>query len=277
MNHSKQISIGVTFLICSFVILWLLLTKMHYDTQKFSNIPDPYITMEADEEFLEVEVIPPKTYGQESDAPAYNEEYIDNPSQLAPQTGTNLTTQGRVEQPKQTVTQKNPSTVQQKQQPTTDKSAAAIDKKAEEEKALAQQTRNLTKNAFAQASNKNNAVNGKTDEGAAGNPNGNPDSAAGPKATGTKSGVSGSAGGGWKMPAYSRNIPSNEVGSVTFEITVNIDGSPEKITQIAAKGLTSATISKCKAEIQSRKFTHPNPEAAKPTTARVTFTFVDPA
>ena len=79
------------------------------------------------------------------------------------------------------------------------------------------------------------------------------------------------------MPSYSRNIPSNEVGRVTFEVKVNRDGSIGKTTQIDAIGLTSATIAKCRAEIQRHKFTHPNPETAEPATARITFSFVDPS
>lgn len=242
----------------------------------YSDEPDPYIAMAMpDEEFIDVEVLKPVGDGPEDVAPALTPEDRFDDSQVAPESGTNLTSQGPVDKPAKTVTSRKDSPLTEKQQPKTPP-ASAVDKKAEEEKALAKRTENLTKNAFANAESKGNAQNGKKDEGTAGKKDGNPDSAGSPSATGKRPGVSGTVGGGWKMPEYSRNIPSNEVGKVTFEVKVNSNGTVEKITQIDNSGLTSTTIARCREEIKRHRFTHPHPETAEATTARVTFTFVDP-
>lgn len=279
LSQSQQISAGITFIICLFLLLSLLIIKMAWNPAVDTPEPDPYITMAVEEEeFIEVEVLKPQTVGDEDVAPALTPEDMNNEAQPAPQSGTDLTTQGKTESPVQPVTQNKPSPATEKPRQTTSKPAAAIDnKKEQEEKALAQRTQNTVNNAFANANNKHNATNGSKDEGFAGKASGNPDSGAGPKANGTKAGsATGHAGGGWRIPAYSRNIPSNELGSVVFEVVINADGSVGKITQISNNGLTSATIAKCRAEIQRHKFTHPNIAEAEPATARITFNFQDP-
>ena len=281
MEQSKQISLGITFLVCCCVLIWLLVARLPWNPEVDTPEPHPYITMaaEPDEEFIDVEVLPPVKAYDESDAPALTEEDMFNESQIAPQTGVDLTTQGKVDKPAQVVTQQKPSPVVEKKQPSSPKPAAAIEnQKAQEEKALAQRTKNNVVNSFANANNKNNAKNGTNDEGNAGRKDGDSNSAASPNSKGTTAGISsGTVGGGWKMPAYSRNIPSNEVGSVTFEVAVNRDGSIGKITQISNNGLTSATIAKCRQEIQRHKFSHTDMATAQPATARVTFTFKDPS
>lgn len=279
MDRNQQIAAGITFLICCCLLIWLVVAKLAWDPVIYPPQPRAEITMAVadDEEFVEVEVMKPNLSGDEQSAPAMTPTELNNESQPAPQSGPDLTSQGEVGTPKQTVTQRRESSVKETAKPSPAKPASAIDRKAEEEKALAQRSNNTVSNAFANANNKNNALNGKKDEGNAGKPDGNPDSAASPSAKGTKAGsTEGTVGGNWRMPAYSRNIPSNEVGEVTFEVVVNKDGSVGKITQISAKGLTSDTISRCRAEIQRHRFTHASPETAEATTARITFRFRDP-
>lgn len=273
LTQSQQISAGITFLVCLYILLMLLLTKMSWNPVLDVPAPHTYIAMEApEEEFIEVEVLDPVPNGEEA-APALTPEELNNEAQPAPPTGVNLSTQGKPDQPVHEVTQKTPSPIKEVQQPTKPHPAAAVtNQKEQEEKATAQRTQSAVNNAFANAKNKNNAVNGTNDNGNAGKTTGDVTSAGG-----TSSGVSsGTVGGGWKMPLYSRNIQSNEIGSVTFEVVVNSDGSVGKITQIANNGLTSATVAKCRAEIQRHKFTHQTPAEAQPATARVKFTFQDP-
>lgn len=280
MSQTKQLAAGITFLVCCAIFIVLLIVKLTWSAKQAEEDTHLHVTLAEipEEEFLDVEIIPIPGESEELAAPAETPEDMDNESQPAPQSGTNVTTQGKVDKPVQTVTQQKPSTVKEKQKPTPAKpSAAADNKRLEEEKAMAKQTQSNVTNAFSKAENKNNSQNGTKDEGQAGKKDGNPESGAGPSANGTKIGTSsGTVGGGWKMPAYPRNIPSNEVGSVTFEVVVNKDGTVGKITPISNSGLTSATIAKCRNEIQKHRFTHTNPSTAEATTARITFTFKDP-
>ena len=279
MTQSQQIAAGITFIITVILLLWLLLCHLSWNPALDTPEPDPYIALIEEEEFLDVEVLQPTAVGEEDVAPTQNDEDAYTESQPAPLSGVDASTQGKVDNPVQTVTQQKPSTVTEKPKPSTSKPAATIEnKKEDEEKAMAKQTQNTVSNAFANAQNKNNSTNGLKDEGKAGKADGNPDSGAGPNANGTKVGsAKGTVGGGWRIPAYSRNIPSNEIGSVKFEVAVKSDGSIEKITQISNNGLTAATISRCRAEIQKHKFKNQNPSTAQAATAIITFTFQDPA
>lgn len=278
MDQNKQIAGGITFLVCGVIVIWLLVTRLTWQAVYTPPEPHPYITMADDEEFIEVEVVTPPTGGNDASAPAQTPEDVSEQSQPAPQSGVDLSTQGPKAQPVQPVVQPKPSPVKETPKPTPPKPAAAVDnKKAEEEKAMAQRTRSSVTNAFANANNRGNAQNGSKDEGTAGRRDGNPDSAASPNSNGKKIGAtSGTVGGGWKMPAYSRNIPSNQVGSVVFEVQVNADGSVGKVTPVSNTGLGDATTAKCIEEIRRHRFTHSDMENARPTTARVTFTFRDP-
>lgn len=275
MDQSKQIALGITFLISCALILWLLLTKLAWnpfekdatDTELFFAVLE-----EPQEEMPDMPYIPP-VKGEETGEAAQTPEDANEESRPAPQTGTNLTTQGAVDKPVQTVTQQKPSPVKEVQKPTPSKPAASVDKKAEEEKALAQQTRNQVSNVFANAQNKGNASNGSKDEGVSGKTTGNPTATGG---TGTSASVSGQIGGkGWRIPNYSKNIKSNITGSVRFNVEVKKDGSVGKVTYGSTK-LSQTTINDCIAEIRRHKFINSDPENAEPTTAYITFTFVDP-
>lgn len=280
LDTPKQISIGVTFLVVVILLLWLLFTKLDWTPIQQLVDDGPHITMAEfdEEEFIDVEVEVPPITGQTESAPAYTPEDVKNESQPAPQTGVNLSTQGKVDHPAQTVTTPKPSPVKEQQKPTPEKPAAAVkNEKEEAQKALAQQTNNKLANAFANAQNKNNAKSGTADNGPSGSATGNPNSAASGDAKGTSVGIEDqSVGGGWRFPNYSRNIQSNEVGFVRFEIQVRQDGSVGNVTQIGGKGLSKTTINKCIAEIKSKKFTNSNMATAEPATARLTFRFVDP-
>lgn len=279
MERSRQIAACLTFLIIGLLMVWLLVAKLHVQPLSTPVSSPTSIVMgaeSAEDEFLDVELLNPPLSGDESAAPAQTTEDMDNESQPGAETGVDLKSDGHQGSPAKTVTSERPSTVKEKTKPNPERTGNPLEQKTAREKATAQRTNNELANAFAKAANKNNALNKNEDTDNAGKKNGNPSSAAGPNAKGSQPGVSGQIGGGWKMPVYSRNIPSNEVGHVTFEIVVNRDGSVGKITQIDNKGLTSATIALCRSEIQRHKFTHPNPTIAEPATARVTFTFVDP-
>lgn len=283
MDRNKQIAAGVTFLVTVAAIIWLMVAHISWD-QPWPVQPDPYIEIAAaqPEEFIEVEVEKPRpVHGDRASAPALTPENMDNQSQPAPETGVNIKSQGPAGDPAKTVVTNRTSPVQkkQKEQPAKAGNPEQKEKDLEQERqqATARRTQNETKNAFGKATAQNNALNGKEDTGNAGRVNGLEGSAGRPDSKGTSKGsYRGTVGGGWKMPVYSRNIQSNEAGSVTFEVSVNPDGTPGTITRIGGSGLSDATVAKCQAEIRQKKFTHPAPETARATTARITFTFQDP-
>lgn len=271
-GQSRQLAAGITFIVCLVVLLFLLLTRLSFPPDNVEVLPEPYIVM-AEPEFVDVEVVEP-VYGDMANESAQTPEDMANESQPAPVTGTDLSTQGPVDETVSTVITPQPSTVRETARPSAPKPAANTDAREKEEKALAKRTQNNVSNAFAAATNKNNAQTGTNDNGPSGKADGNPNSAG---SNGSKAGSSsGTVGGGWKMPAYSRSIPSNEVGTVQFEVEVNRDGTVGKITVISNSGLTSATVAKCNAEIRRHKFVNSNPAEAQPATARVKFTFQDP-
>ena len=275
MDQSKQIAIGVTFIVSCLLLLWLLLTKMSWNPLSMvTTSADLYMTPleEPEEEFIEVKVTPP-VQGKEIAEATQTPDDLNEESQAAPPSGTNLKTLGPVDKPSQVVTQTKPSPIKEVQRPTPAKPAATVDKKAEEEKALAEQTRNKVNNAFANAANKGNATNGTTDVGTTGKQDGNPNSGG---STGATASVEGQVGGdGWIIPPYSKNIKSTMTGKVTFTVEVKQDGSVGTVRAGATK-LPASVVKACMAEIKSKKFRNRNPETAQPATAYITFTFVDP-
>ena len=279
LDTPKQISIGVTFLVVVILLLWLLFTKLDWTPIQQLVDDGPHITMAEfdEEEFIDVEVEVPPITGQTESAPAYTPEDVKNESQPAPQTGVNLSTQGKVDHPAQTVTTPKPSPVKEQQKPTPEKPAAAVkNEKEEAQKALAQQTNNKLANAFANAQNKNNAKSGTADNGTSGSATGNPNSAASGDAKGTKPGVTVDLPGGeWKFPSYSRNIQSNNLGSVKFSVYIDESGKVTKIVQQGGSALNEKTISQCRNEINKHKFIYVGKSTPTPAIATVTFTFVD--
>lgn len=282
MDSSKQIAGGITFLLCAAIVIFLMLAKLAWDPARpWPPKPDPYIEMAFDEEFVDVIELPKPQLvnSQEAAAPAMTPEDIDDPSRLAPETGTALTNAGIPgESPAKVVTSEQPSPVQTEKKEQPKKPGPTVDPEKQRQEAIAKQTRADMKNVFANAANKGIANNKDGDKGKAGKTNGNPRSAGSATSNSTKPGVNvrGLGKSGWKAPAYSNKIPSNEVGHVTFEVTVNPDGSLAKIVKIDGKGLTDATIARCRAEIQRHRYTYNGTGTAQSVTARVTFTFNDP-
>lgn len=279
-NNKPRIAAGLaTLLIVILLLVWLCATHMQWPPPGMP-MPQARIVMAEvpAEEFLEVDVQPDPGGVEDMSSPAQTPEDTDADSQPGPESGDAVSTRGRTGDPAKAITADRPSPVSQTKSTPTKPAAAVENKKQQEERAASQRTKSNVSNAFANASNKNNAMNRSDDNDRAGKTQADPESAAAPSATGTRAGIStGTVGGGWRIPAYSRSIPSNEVGSVTFDVAVNKDGSVGKITQISTNGLTPQTIARCRDEIRRHRFTHGNPDAAEPTTARITFTFRDPA
>jgi len=281
MDSSKQIAGGITFLLCAAIVIFLMLAKLAWDPARpWPPKPDPYIEMAFDEEFVDVIELPKPQLvnSQEAAAPAMTPEDIDDPSRLAPETGTALANAGTPgESPAKVVTSEQPSPVQTEKKEQPKKPGPTVDPEKQRQEAIAKQTRADMKNVFANAANKGNANNKDGDKGKAGKTNGNPRSAGSTKSNSTKPGPSiGDIPSGWQKPTYSNKIPSNELGSVLFNITVNPDGSVAKITQVGGSKLSSTTIQRCKTEIMSKRYIYNGKEPAQSFNTDVTFTFIDP-
>lgn len=281
MDSSKQIAAGITFLLCGAIVVFLMLAKLAWDPARpWPPKPDPYIEMTFDEEFVDVVELPkPRLVNsQETAAPAQTPEDLDNPSRLAPETGTNLANAGKTgESPAKVVTSDRPSTVQAEKKEQPKNTGPTVDTKKQRDEATSKRSKAVVNNAFAKAKNKGNANNKNGDEGKAGKTTGDPKSAGSAKSDSTKPvDVTGLDNSGWQIPAYSKNIPSNEVGMVQFEVPINPDGSVGKIVTIKNSGLSEATIARCKAEINRHRYVHTGKKPAQSTTATVTFRFKDP-
>lgn len=277
MDSSKQIAAGITFLVGLIVFLWLILTTLEWSYEEYEARQE-FLNLSYDsEEFIEPELLRvPVTSADEASAPALTEKFENNPSQPAPETGTALSSQGKSGDPAKTVVSEQPSPVQKKSEPQPTNPGNPSKTNPDNAKISAAQTKQMT-NAFATADAKNQAINKNGDTGLAGNVNGKPDSAGNPKSKSTRPGRGTAVvGGSWKAPAYSRNIQSNEVGSVIFAVKVNADGSVGDIKERGGGGLSKATKDRCRAEIKSKKYIHPNPAKAQPAEATVTFIFEDP-
>ena len=273
MDRNKTIAVIITVLIAVLILLWLFMARLSWKPQVWPPEPDPYIAMLSvdEEEFIEVDLMPRMTPGDNA-APAFTPEDLNNESQPGPQTGNNTSTQGPKADPTPQQTQQHESPVKTNPKPNPEKPGASTENNNPEQEARSQQTRNEMANAFAQTQNRGNAQNGRQDTGNAGTTQGNPSSAAGPAATGTGEGI---VTGGWKMPTYSRKIPSTEVGEVKFTVEVKKDGSIGTITHGTTR-LSPQTIAACEAEIRKHNFTHSNPAKAESATAYITFKFVNP-
>lgn len=242
--------------------------------------PEPYIELDAGEEFIEPEIVPPPASADPEDAAALTPEDMDVPAQAAPESGVSMRNQGeQAPQPPKEVTTKRPAPVQKQESKPQDKTGAQAknDEEAKRE-AQAKATQNNVKNAFAKPNAANNANNRNGDTGKAGSTNGRTDSAGPADSKSTSTGVQhGNVSGGWQWPRYSVRITTPHTGSVILRLTIDRTGSVTKAVLQGGKAPASANqnlVSQCIAIAKSKKFTRSdNSEPPATATATLTFTF----
>lgn len=278
---SKTVSGIVTLLFAICVGVFLGCTQLTLDPSKPANPePDPYIAMD----FLDVEVDemtvppPPAIVGGDAAAPALTPEDLDDPSELAPETGVSLKDNGpKAEETPKPVTTNRPSPVKtEKVEKPIRPTGPQVDNQQQQKEIQARQTANKdVKNAFNKPTSNGNANNRQGDTGLAGRKDGVFGSAGSTDSKSRTPGVGMSKlSGGWGWPKVPTNITSSEVGSVTIELRLKPDGTVEKATVTRNQGLTEATISRCLDKARTLKFSHPaNTEIG--TTATLTYTFKD--
>ncbi len=254
MTHSQQIALFLTAIFSFLVCLLLCLTSLSWPgDQVWPPEPQPYIEMAQNEEFIEpIELPQPTKTPGEADAPALTEEDLDNPAELAPESGIARQTQGEVSKPANTVSSNRPSDLKVTSKPT-EQSGANEDNERREREAAARRTNNQTANAFAQSQSKNNANNLTGDRGRAGRRTGKADSSGPAKSKATGSGNH--IGGGFGWPALTPNINSQQLGTLTIEFTINPDGSATNARYKAAStAFPQELIKQCCQYVESLQF-----------------------
>jgi outer membrane biosynthesis protein TonB len=282
MKRSKEIAALVTLLFVFLMSIWLVNAKLHWNpSQPWPPDPEPYIELAVEEEetFVEPEPIPlPEKVPGDLAAPAKTEEPSHVDSKLAPETGTSIANVGKKATPAKEVTTKKESPVkitETKEKPK--EQGPAVDTKKQAQEATAKKTNASVSNAFANASAKNNANNGKNDDGKSGRPDGQTNSAGPSNSNSVTAGIAhGTVGGGWQFPAYSNKIPSSVTGSVKLSLTIDKNGnvtSAKVIGGNAPAGSNATVQARCIAEAKSKRFTRTGGEAPDEATAILTFIF----
>lgn len=275
MTGSKNIAAGCTLLVALLLAVWLTLTRLSVSPHRtWPPQPDFTIAMAApEEEYIEVEVQHPLPVpdADEASAQAYEPLDMDQPSQPAPPTGTDLHTLGPQETtPPPPVTTANPAPVKEKPAPKQPAGAAAANPQPQAEP-KSQQTRNTVANAFANTQNRGNANNGK-DQGVSGAKDGDPDSGA-PKGSAGNPGISkGQLPGGYYWPTYGTDKSSSRKGAVIFYIKVNPDGSVAAITYTNRGAIDKDVVAYYYNQINNRTFGHKGSER-RPFEASLTIRF----
>lgn len=247
------------------VILVVLLCLLHLSDYRPSPLtPRPTTEIaEIDEEFVEFLDM---SYGPSDPSPAFAPEPVKNNSKAAEASGQDNIDAGKAATPAPDVTSKRPAPVKKVEKPVPPETGPDKTKLAEEE--ARRKARKGVGDAFKNTSETpdNTASEGK-EKGDSGTPAGGRSDANG---TG-----SGTVGGGWTMPRYSR-VPSEVTGSIILTAIVGADGNVISVELTGGKSPAAADralVQACMAEVKRRRFTRNDDKAPERSTARITYTF----
>lgn len=278
-NKSGLISAISVMVIMAILVIMLYLCRISWQPDRpWPPEPEPYIELAQADEFIEPEVLPiPSNAPEDLDAAALTADYQDNPSQVAPESGTAMKTNPTPGTPAHETTTNNPSSVQQKASPKNTNPGNKTDDEKKQKEATQKRTRNEAANAFAKSKANGNANNRQGDQSTAGNPKGSAESAGPANSTATSAGVRyGSIGGGWQWPSYNVKIKTRHTGTVIVRIVIAADGTA---TAKAIGGETPAAsdtklCQQCAEIAVSRKFTRQASAGDPPDHANATLTFI---
>lgn len=268
MNRTRLYSAIVTLCMCVLILLWLVSAhvSMRVSDSEWPPKHTSEITMEEYAEIIDL----PRTPAPAADipAPAPLPEEAHAAAEPTPESGHDVSDAGQPAEAPATVTSRQPSPVKAKpkEPKKTGPSAEELRKKKEEEEARRRATAN-TQNAFRNADGKNNTASPGRTPGNAGAPS---DKASALNGRGT-----GSAGGGWMIPAYGK-VPSTVTGSVKMMLKIDRTG---RVTSVTFQGgdapaATDPAVRRAvEAEVRARRFTRADDNAPEESTAYVTYTF----
>ena len=252
MTSSKRLYPAlITLAVCILIALWLGLG--HLDMRRTDREWPPRhhsdITME--EEFAEIIDLPMSPApAQDNPAPVPLPEPAEGQAEPAPESGHHVDDAG--------IPAEAPAT--------TASSKEELEQQRREEEARRRATAN-TQNAFRNATGNAAAASTGKKPGQGGAPS---DVASALNGRG-----SGSAGGGWIIPAYAK-VPSSVTGSVKMRLTIDRTG---RVTSVTFQGgdapaATDAAVRRAvEAEVRARRFTRHDDNAPEESTAYITYTF----
>lgn len=219
--------------------------------------------VEMDEEFVELFDM---SYGPSDPSPAYAPEPVRRESRPAVASGQDREDAGKAAAPAPDVTQKEPSPVSRPEKPAPPETGPDKTRLAEEE--ARRKARKGVGDAFKNTSETpDNTASKGSERGDSGNPDGGRSDANG---TG-----SGTVGGGWTMPRYSR-VPSEVTGSIILTAVVGSDGNVVSVELTGGKSPAAADralVQACMAEVKRRRFTRNDDNPPDRSTAVITYLF----
>ncbi|MDE6042080.1 MAG: hypothetical protein K2G07_00840 [Muribaculaceae bacterium] len=270
MTSSKRLYPAlITLAVCILIALWLGLG--HLDMRRTDREWPPRhhsdITME--EEFAEIIDLPMSPApAQDNPAPVPLPEHAEGQAEPAPESGHHVDDAGIPAEAPATTASSKPSPVKTtpKKPEKTGPSKEELEQQRREEEARRRATAN-TQNAFRNATGNAAAASTGKKPGQGGAPS---DVASALNGRG-----SGSAGGGWIIPAYAK-VPSSVTGSVKMRLTIDRTG---RVTSVTFQGgdapaATDAAVRRAvEAEVRARRFTRHDDNAPEESTAYITYTF----
>ena len=264
MKDSRIAAALVTVLAAVLILLLLMVGRLTMSADAWPPPERPVTELvEMEEEFVDLfEPAPVRA----NPSPAYNAERTSNLSKPAKASGSDLADAGEAAAPAPVVTSERQSPVTAKTKETPPKTGPDLEAQKREE--ARRKARSGISNAF-KASEE--AVDNTANKGREPGDSGNPDGAAS-DLNGTGSGT---VGGGWIMPRYSK-VDSRQTGSIILQAIVDRDGKVTSVEQIGGKApasANSALVEKCKAEVRRHRFTRNDDKAPERSTARITYTF----
>ena len=265
MNRPRAIALALTAIIAAAIFVWLWFARVFISMAppQWPPVKEAQVTVE--ENFFDVIEEPALPLPSADDpAQAINDLEANNLSTPAPASGSDLKDAGKAGEPSVPVTSPNPSPIKQKVEP----AAPAGPSKEELEQDEARRKANAAVNsAFSHASGADNTLNQGTKEGNSGSPEGS--------SNGINGIGSGSVGGGWFIPNYSK-VPSTVTGSIRVMVKIDSQGNVTSLTFIggdAPAATNQAIRAAVEREIRSRRFTRGSSPAPSEATAYITYRF----
>ena len=264
MKEPRTAAAIVTAAAAVFIVVLLLVARLTVSAESWPPKPRTATALvEAEEEFVELfEEIPVHA----NPSPAYAEKPAQNQSTPAKADGTDLSDAGEAAAPAPDVVSERPAAVKRPKKEKPEKTGP--DKKAADEERARRKARQGVSNAFRASEESADNTNAKgAEKGDSGTPDG--------KASDVDGSGTGTVGGGWLMPRYSK-VPSLQTGSIELRAIVDREGRVVSVELVGGKAPASgdpALVERCKAEVRRHRFTRNDDNAPERSTARITYRF----
>ena len=262
MNRPRLTAAIITAAAAIVLVLLVRVCRLAFDPTKLPVDRPVTELIEVEEEYVEFLEHPVKP---SKPAPAYSEQRVRRNSRAAEATGSDLKDAGKAAAPAPDVTSKAPSPLQRKEAEPPKQTGPTKEQLEEQARRRAQKG---VSDAFATTPDAEDNTDSRGKEtGNSGSPEGQSSALDG---TG-----SGSVGGGWIMPRYSK-VASTVTGRIELRAVVGKDGHVISVEQTGGKAPAAANkalVSRCISEVKSRQFTRTDNDAPDKAIARIIYTF----